>query len=148
MGKNNITLSKKHGVNPSMMKCFWCMEECTGIALLGKLKNDEEAPKEIIDWSYKPCSKCEKEMKKGIHLIGVSDTPLVEGQPPIGISDGGEIYPDGSWSVARKEWVKGFLSDTENADMVDSVMERGILCLETDILKQLHEQAEQANNQE
>lgn len=42
-----IRLSEKHGVNPSITVCPICGKE-TGIALLGKLKGDEEAPRKII----------------------------------------------------------------------------------------------------
>ena len=46
MGKG-VTLSKKHGLNPSITVCPICGKEI-GIALLGKLKGDEEAPRKII----------------------------------------------------------------------------------------------------
>lgn len=38
---------KKHGVNSSITVCPICGKEI-GIALLGKLKGDEEAPRKII----------------------------------------------------------------------------------------------------
>ena len=41
-----ITLSKKHGLNPSMMICPICGKD-VGIALFGRLKGDAEAPKVI-----------------------------------------------------------------------------------------------------
>ena len=45
MGKG-ITLSKKHGLNPSVMVCPICGK--TGdIAILGHIKGDEEAPRYI-----------------------------------------------------------------------------------------------------
>lgn len=43
----NIILSEKHGVNSSITVCPICGKEI-GIALLGKLKGDEEAPRKII----------------------------------------------------------------------------------------------------
>lgn len=43
----NIILSEKHEVNPSITVCPICGKEI-GIALLGKLKGDEEAPRKII----------------------------------------------------------------------------------------------------
>lgn len=42
-----IRVSEKHGVNPSITICPICGKE-TGIALLGKLKGDEETPRKII----------------------------------------------------------------------------------------------------
>lgn len=50
----NIRLSEKHGVNPSITVCPICGKE-TGIALLGKLKGDKEAPRKIIG---DICDKC------------------------------------------------------------------------------------------
>ena len=57
MAKDDIILSKKHGVNPSMMICPIC-DETTGIALLGKLKGDAEAPRQIL--GTHPCKECEE----------------------------------------------------------------------------------------
>lgn len=44
----NIRLSEKHGINPSITVCPICGKEID-IALLGKLKGDEEAPRKIIE---------------------------------------------------------------------------------------------------
>lgn len=45
MGKG-ITLSKKHGLNPSVMVCPICGKK-RGIAILGHIKGDKEAPRYI-----------------------------------------------------------------------------------------------------
>lgn len=45
MGKG-ITLSKKHGLNPSMVVCPIC-DKAESVALLGHIKGDEEAPRYI-----------------------------------------------------------------------------------------------------
>ncbi len=42
----SIKLSKKHGVNPSIVICPVCKKDIA-IALLGRLKDDAEAPKTI-----------------------------------------------------------------------------------------------------
>ena len=52
---NSIKISPKYGVNPSLINCFFCGES-KGIALMGKLKNDAEAPKECV-MDYEPCDK-------------------------------------------------------------------------------------------
>ena len=44
--KDSILLSPKYGVNPSITHCECCGKEI-GIALLGRLKGDAEAPKDI-----------------------------------------------------------------------------------------------------
>lgn len=45
MGKG-VTLSKKHGLNPSMVVCPIC-DKVESVALLGHIKGDEEAPRYI-----------------------------------------------------------------------------------------------------
>lgn len=65
MGKG-IRLSEKHGVNPSIMMCPICFSE-TGVALLGKIENDAEAPKYAKD--TEPCDLCREQMKIGFLLV-------------------------------------------------------------------------------
>lgn len=70
--KDEITLSPKHGVNPSLLKCFACGKDA-GIALLGKLKNDEEAPKEMTDKTIF-CNDCQNVINQdGLLVISVRD---------------------------------------------------------------------------
>lgn len=54
--KDSIILSEKHGVNPSIMVCPICGKD-TGIALLGKLPKDEQAPKYIQGEMCEDCKK-------------------------------------------------------------------------------------------
>lgn len=54
--KNSIKLSPEHGLNPSIMQCPICHKDI-GIALLGKLKGDVEAPKVIEN---ELCDDCKK----------------------------------------------------------------------------------------
>ena len=55
MSKNDsITLSPKHGVNPSVTRCVCCGKDY-GVALLGKLKDDAEAPREIYQGLCDDC---------------------------------------------------------------------------------------------
>ena len=51
-----ITLSPKHGVNPSIVICPICKKD-TSIALFGRLKGDAEAPKRI---EGELCDDCKK----------------------------------------------------------------------------------------
>ncbi len=67
----SVKLSQKHGVNPSMLACFVCGNEY-GVALLGRLKGDAEAPHQFTsphDW----CDDCRKMSKKGVWLVKVRD---------------------------------------------------------------------------
>lgn len=66
MRSGGITLSEKHGVNPSLMLCPYCGKEI-GIALFGKLKGDKEAPKNVIGNDL--CDECKKKVENGFVLI-------------------------------------------------------------------------------
>lgn len=61
--KDSIKLSPKHGVNPSVLHCFICGKEI-GLALLGKLKNDAEAPHDISN-PNEICDDCRKQIEAG-----------------------------------------------------------------------------------
>lgn len=99
---NEIKLSKKYGVNPTLCKCFFCGEhKC--IAMLGQIdKADSEAPKECI-MDYEPCDKCKEQMSLGVTIIEVSDQAPYNNMPPMKAKGGVEVYPLGRWVVLREE---------------------------------------------
>lgn len=96
---NSIPLSPKHGVNPSLEICFFC-GEAKGIALLGKLPKDEQAPKHII-LNYTPCPKCQEQWDKGVPVIAVSTTPNNINQIPITEANNKPVYPTGQWCIVK-----------------------------------------------
>lgn len=59
--KDSITLSEKHGVNPSLLVCTLCGKDM-GVALLGKLKGDAEAPEKISNGDI--CEDCRKKLEE------------------------------------------------------------------------------------
>ena len=61
-----IHLSKKHGVNPSIEICAVCGKGI-GVALLGRLKNDAEAPGEVCLGNL--CDTCQSVVDAGGTLI-------------------------------------------------------------------------------
>ena len=67
----SIKVSPKHGANPSMLHCAIC-GEVIGIALMGRLPGDEEAPRDISDGSS-ICDTCEHVIKVGVMLIETTD---------------------------------------------------------------------------
>ena len=65
-----IRVSEKHGVNPSITICPICGKE-TGIALLGKLKGDKEAPMRMLS---DPCDDCiSKVGNDKIYILAIND---------------------------------------------------------------------------
>lgn len=70
MEKDSIALSPNHGINPSVCHCIVCGKEY-GVALLGKLKDDKEAPRDIYQGL---CKDCEGVIRKGgLMIIEVKD---------------------------------------------------------------------------
>lgn len=66
----SIKLSPKHGVNPSITHCECCGKEI-GIAMFGKLKGDEEAPKDV---AMGLCDDCQNVInQQGLMIIEVRD---------------------------------------------------------------------------
>jgi hypothetical protein len=71
---SNIILSKKHGVNPSLICCPICNAH-TSIALFGQLKDDQEAPREI-----KGTDLCDKCKSTHITIIEVNNDKVETGR--------------------------------------------------------------------
>lgn len=67
----SIRLSPKHGVNPAVTVCRLCGQS-TGVALLGHLPGDKEAPRSIPDNG--PCAECRELMDKGFLLVEAEDS--------------------------------------------------------------------------
>lgn len=65
MKKDTIKLSPKYGVNPSIVHCICCGKDY-GIAMLGRLKGDKEAPRDIYQGL---CENCQGVIDKGGTLI-------------------------------------------------------------------------------
>lgn len=56
-----MIISKKHGLNPSIVKCVVCNKDYS-IALCGRIKGDAKAPREIINGI---CENCRKIINSG-----------------------------------------------------------------------------------
>lgn len=134
---NDIKLSPEHGLNPTIPVCFWCGQEKEEIALLGKIdKEDSEAPRKII-LNYEPCDKCKEFFNRGIHVIGVTEEPIVETMFPI-VDDGKvKLYPTGSMFVAPEDWVKDFLTANEKEGMIEEVLEKKTLLMPDALVSQI-----------
>lgn len=106
----SIRLSEKHGVNPSIINCFWC-GEAMGIALRGKMKGDVAAPRECFG-GYDPCDECQKKWDQGVIIVEVTTEPNGgPNQPPL--QEG--AYPTGSFAVITKEYAERLGIMTKNA---------------------------------
>ena len=91
----NIPFSDKHGVNPTIPKCFFCVEDKNEIILMGKLKNDVKAPRGMV-FDQVPCDKCAGYMKQGVILISVDEEKTDDPKNP---------WRTGGWVVVTADAV-------------------------------------------
>lgn len=141
---NSIKLSPKHGVNPTIPICFWCGKEKNEVALMGKInKEDSEAPRRVIT-NYEPCDSCKELFAKGIHIIGVSETPVMEGMFPISKSGGQDLFPTGAMFVAREEWVKQMVSEPEEKELLENVLAERVMLMPSQIVEDIVHEAAKA----
>lgn len=115
---NNIKLSKKYGVNPTIPICAFCGQPKNEIALMGHIGDgrkgeDFEAPKNII-LDYEPCDECKEKWAQGVAIIEVSRTPMCDGQPPI--QEG--AYPTGRFVVVNEKALSGDFKKGSKALMI------------------------------
>lgn len=135
---NDIKLSPKYGVNPTIPICFWCGQEKNEVALMGKLGDsrkgeDIEAPRHCIT-NYDPCDKCKELFSKGIHVIGVTSQPIVQGMFPM-VNDGQQtLYPTGSMFVGTEDWVTRFLTANQQEAMIEDVLAKKVLLLPDELV--------------
>lgn len=114
MGKNEIRLSKKYGVNPTIPSCFWCGKLKNEIALLGQIGDrrkgeDIEAPMGMFI-NYEPCEDCRKNMSLGITVMEADTHPVIDGQTHF--QEG--TYPTGRWCVIKEEAAERIFGDYLN----------------------------------
>lgn len=126
MGKKepSIRLSEKHGVNPSLGKCFWCGGDTNEIALLGKLPGDVEAPRSCV-LSYEPCAKCIENRATGITLLEAVEQPPDAGMPEIQKG----VYPTGSWWVVTPQMIERIFSPPK---LVAEILEKKMAFISRD----------------
>ena len=111
MSSNNIMVSPKYGLNPTIPVCFWCGEERQEIALMGRIGNvrkgeDFEAPvRAVID--FEPCEKCAENMLRGFTLMEATTRP--NEYCPVEMQSG--VYPTGRYIVVKPDVVSQMFGD-------------------------------------
>ena len=95
---SGIKISPKYGVNPTIPVCFWCGKQKNEIALMGRMTDDIEAPKNMV-LDYVPCEECQNHMALGVAVLEASDHPNTEGQPPMQKG----VYPTSRFVVVTTE---------------------------------------------
>jgi CRISPR/Cas system-associated protein Cas10 (large subunit of type III CRISPR-Cas system) len=96
-----VTLSEKHGVNPSVTVCYLCGAEM-GIALVGRLKGDAQAPRRIFD--HHACDECKAHMQQGIILISIDIDRSPDQKNP---------YRTGGFAVVKESAIREMVQPPE-----------------------------------
>ena len=109
-----MKLSQKHGLNPTIPKCFWCGQDKNEVALLGRLPDDAEAPRNVV-LDYEPCDVCKSARAKGITLIEVTES-----------GPSATCRPTGNWCVIKEEGLRIMLAGEDNAELLASVLKTRI----------------------
>ena len=117
-----VRISEKHGLNPSISKCFYCGED-KGIILFGKTKGDQKAPHYGV-FDREPCSSCQKFMEEGIILISVRDGERGKTEP----------HRSGKFVVIKRE---AFLPQIFPVELRESIKNKGCCFIEDSDWKQL-----------
>lgn len=134
---DSIKLSPKHGLNATIPRCFWCGRDKNMIALMGKIdRQDSQAPMGVI-MDYEPCDECKELFSKGIHVIGVTDKPVVKGMFPILQDDKNTFYPTGSMFVAKEEFIERFLKANDSEEMLEDVLEKKVLLMPSTLVDEI-----------
>ena len=133
MSRKGIRISPKHGLNPSLDKCFWCGKH-KGVILVGKIgKMDQEAPREMVI-DLEPCDDCKKRFAEGIHVIEATEdgTHLSNNRNFQMNAVGGKVlYPTGRWCILKEGAIKNMpkgsrvLTDTQTMDALVKMAEEG-----------------------
>ena len=99
----SITLSPKHGVNPTIPVCFRCGKEQNEIALMGRIGDgrkgeDIEAPMHMV-LNYEPCEECKANMSLGFTVMEATNKP--NDVTNMEMQKG--VYPTGRFVVLKPE---------------------------------------------
>jgi hypothetical protein len=96
-------------VNPTIPVCFWCGKEKNEIALLGRLKGDAEAPRNIV-LDYEPCDECKANMALGVTVMEATSGP--NQRSSVEIQKG--ICPTGRWVVITHDAAQRIFGDMKS----------------------------------
>lgn len=113
MGDNMVYISQKHGVNPSISRCFYCGKDKNEILLFGRLPNDVEAPMHSII-NYEPCDACKELFKAGVLIIECTAEPQHTNQ--LAIQRG--AYPTGNYVVITRDAAKRLFNNTKDSTIL------------------------------
>lgn len=122
-------------------RCFWCGKPKDGSII----EETEETLHNSVINNYEPCENCKKAFAHGVHVIGVTKQPIVDGMFPI-MKDGDNVlYPTGSMFVANDDFIKDMLDGED--ELLANVLKERILLIPNEQCEQIVNDATEAQNQ-
>jgi len=116
-GTGRIHVSDKHGVNPAVPRCFYCLENKNEVILAGKLPGDKEAPQSAV-WDNVPCDSCAELMTQGVILVSVRDDQLEELEWAQREKRMPNPYRTGGFWVLKDEAIRRIITPEELAEQI------------------------------
>lgn len=125
MASNEIRVSPKYGLNPTMPICFWCGKERGDIAIMGRIGDgrkheDIEAPRHMVI-DYEPCDECKRNMALGFTVIEATTAP--NSVTSVEIQRG--VFPTGRFIVIKPE-AAGRIFEGINLDIGKAFLESSV----------------------
>lgn len=124
-------------------RCFWC-----GRPKDKTITEEQAATMDSVINNYVPCDSCKEIFAKGIHVIGVTKEPIVEGMFPISTDEDSNLYPTGSMFVANEEFIEDMLSEESEKELKENVLKERILMLPDELVSQIVQDARNAEQGE
>lgn len=116
---DNFEISPAFGLNPTIVKCFWCGEDIN-VRLMGRIRNDicddVLAPDHMI-FDYKPCPKCKELFSKGCTCVEVTNAPNANAYVSFPNT---ECYPTGSYTIIDKDFAEKIFKTNKPMVFIDS----------------------------
>jgi hypothetical protein len=108
----DIKLSEKHGLNPSIAVCPICGKD-VGVALFGELKDDEQAPKKVL--ANEICDECKEKNPDKVYIVEIDDNQLTGKYALIDKTLLIEEYKDKDlFYISKEEFEKLTSNESEN----------------------------------
>jgi len=143
---NQTKFPNTKDINPLIPICFFCREEKNKITTVSKLegmyKDTDTSTYAILD--YEPCDRCKAIMKSNVTIVGVSETPTQNGQPPIATQSGKEYYPSGEWLLMKSEAIASTFPSMPEKE-VEETISKGKLLLKSEVVIMMAKQVEAQN---
>ena len=120
--------------------CFWCLKP------LDENEKYEKGVDRMVFHGYTPCKRCKQMFDRGIHVIGTTKEPTSPGMLAIGKGYNDEsLYPTGAMFIGSEDWVKSFLSDEKDQEILKNVLESRVMLMPDEVVNEIVKELQKHN---